>query len=221
MKTCRICYEEEEVQNPLLTPCKCAGSSAHIHSKCLNKWIRTKHGPSDTCEVCKTSWTRDEIEPVGIPTILYYPSVLFLLWTGVLGGCFMFVEGTSKHLAYKYINVIYLVYQGVPYGLIGMTGLYGVVALQRFDALRHKSQYIRRMGLVQCRTPYMRVDHLFCVFLYLVALVSTFILPIPGCIIVLSCLSEAVKLHRTIVGQINKESVWEVHEVENVVEPDD
>lgn len=37
---CRICLtEEEESENPLLTPCKCAGSMGFIHHQCLKQWF--------------------------------------------------------------------------------------------------------------------------------------------------------------------------------------
>ena len=34
---CRICFSEEqdEVDNPLISPCKCAGSMASVHLGCL------------------------------------------------------------------------------------------------------------------------------------------------------------------------------------------
>ena len=43
-KICRICYLEEDNPslNPLIKPCKCAGSMRYIHLKCLIVWIKTK-----------------------------------------------------------------------------------------------------------------------------------------------------------------------------------
>jgi len=65
--TCRICLEKSESEeNPLLTPCKCAGTMKFIHLKCLQKWLRGKtvmkqNSVSTTiiykslsCELCKT-----------------------------------------------------------------------------------------------------------------------------------------------------------------------
>ena len=37
---CRICLaEEEETSNPLISPCKCAGSMRFIHHLCLKTWF--------------------------------------------------------------------------------------------------------------------------------------------------------------------------------------
>ena len=44
VKTCRICYlnESDSFTNPLIKPCKCAGSMKYIHLKCLLHWLKTK-----------------------------------------------------------------------------------------------------------------------------------------------------------------------------------
>ena len=44
-KICRICYgeeEENEIDNPLVQPCKCSGSLKYIHLNCLKHWLNTK-----------------------------------------------------------------------------------------------------------------------------------------------------------------------------------
>ena len=63
---CRICLEEEEESdNPFITPCKCTGSMKYIHLKCLREWTDSKKQfQTDTgimsyywenlnCELCK------------------------------------------------------------------------------------------------------------------------------------------------------------------------
>ena len=67
-KTCRICLSEEdplEIENPLITPCNCAGSMGFIHVDCLKQWLESKkivkYYPQVTsycwknleCELCK------------------------------------------------------------------------------------------------------------------------------------------------------------------------
>ena len=44
VKTCRICYltESDSYTNPLIKPCKCAGSMKYIHLQCLLHWLKTK-----------------------------------------------------------------------------------------------------------------------------------------------------------------------------------
>lgn len=34
-KICRICFEESDTDNPLICPCRCAGTIKYIHEKCL------------------------------------------------------------------------------------------------------------------------------------------------------------------------------------------
>ncbi|XP_031569929.1 E3 ubiquitin-protein ligase MARCH8-like [Actinia tenebrosa] len=50
MAICRICHCEAEVDQPLISPCHCAGSLRYVHQSCLQKWIKS----SDTkkCELC-------------------------------------------------------------------------------------------------------------------------------------------------------------------------
>lgn len=67
--TCRICLSEEESSlDPLITPCKCAGSMEFIHHLCLKSWFKSKrvvrHNYHCTaffwsgleCELCKTHY---------------------------------------------------------------------------------------------------------------------------------------------------------------------
>ena len=65
-KMCRICFLEEEDQNdPLISPCKCSGSMEFVHLNCLRHWLsrneNKKVAPHVTtyiwkafhCELCK------------------------------------------------------------------------------------------------------------------------------------------------------------------------
>eukprot|EP00331_Platyophrya_macrostoma_P007568 CAMPEP_0176425466 /NCGR_PEP_ID=MMETSP0127-20121128/11403_1 /TAXON_ID=938130 /ORGANISM="Platyophrya macrostoma, Strain WH" /LENGTH=444 /DNA_ID=CAMNT_0017806627 /DNA_START=17 /DNA_END=1351 /DNA_ORIENTATION=+ len=67
-KQCRICLmDETEVDEFLVNPCNCKGTSEHVHVKCLQDWIsskiKKKEHPGVTCtywkklicEVCKIS----------------------------------------------------------------------------------------------------------------------------------------------------------------------
>lgn len=51
MEICRICHCEAEPDQPLISPCMCAGSLQYVHQSCLQRWIKS----SDTkkCELCK------------------------------------------------------------------------------------------------------------------------------------------------------------------------
>ena len=42
-KACRICLDEaEDVDNPFIAPCNCAGSMRFIHLQCLREWLDSK-----------------------------------------------------------------------------------------------------------------------------------------------------------------------------------
>lgn len=66
-KLCRICFRTDDcVEDPLFTPCKCAGSMRYIHFNCLKEWLKNKLVTKETnysysftlknleCELCKT-----------------------------------------------------------------------------------------------------------------------------------------------------------------------
>lgn len=66
LPTCRICLcEQAEPDNPLVNPCKCAGTMKYIHIKCLQQWLKSRLQTRDTqiaftiawknldCELCK------------------------------------------------------------------------------------------------------------------------------------------------------------------------
>lgn len=66
---CRICLSESEtVIDPLISPCKCAGSMQCIHLNCLKEWLRSKitsklssksmsyHIKDLICELCRSSF---------------------------------------------------------------------------------------------------------------------------------------------------------------------
>lgn len=36
--TCRICFEESQSRNGFISPCRCSGSSKHVHRECLDRW---------------------------------------------------------------------------------------------------------------------------------------------------------------------------------------
>lgn len=66
-KQCRICFRNDDsVEDPLFSPCKCAGSMMYIHFNCLKEWLKNKLVTKETnysysftlknleCELCKT-----------------------------------------------------------------------------------------------------------------------------------------------------------------------
>lgn len=51
---CRICHCEADNENPLLSPCYCAGSLKYVHQSCLRQWLDASDIRS--CELCKFSF---------------------------------------------------------------------------------------------------------------------------------------------------------------------
>jgi len=65
---CRFCYSDEENEdNPLISPCKCSGSLRLVHFQCLQYWLKKNATEKETknahsyffksmeCELCKTN----------------------------------------------------------------------------------------------------------------------------------------------------------------------
>lgn len=54
--TCRICLEEDD----LITPCKCSGTTAYVHERCLLRWLSTSGRTN--CEICQYEYIFQEVE---------------------------------------------------------------------------------------------------------------------------------------------------------------
>ena len=64
---CRVCWERETDEDPLLSQCRCSGSIQYIHLDCLRRWLSGKVVTRESegavsytwkaleCEVCKTA----------------------------------------------------------------------------------------------------------------------------------------------------------------------
>lgn len=48
---CRICFEEETVENQFIWPCRCKGTSKHVHNSCLERW-RYENMNNPAFEIC-------------------------------------------------------------------------------------------------------------------------------------------------------------------------
>lgn len=67
---CRICHCEADAENPLLSPCYCAGSLKYVHQNCLRQWLAA----SDTrsCELCKFNFIlHTKIKPLSEVSCIY------------------------------------------------------------------------------------------------------------------------------------------------------
>jgi len=62
-KVCRICLgEESEKDDPLISPCKCAGTMSHIHLECLREWLNSKRTKKEGERVITYCWKALECE---------------------------------------------------------------------------------------------------------------------------------------------------------------
>lgn len=62
-KVCRICLgEENEGTDPLISPCKCAGTMSHIHLECLREWLNSKRTKKEGDKVITYCWKALECE---------------------------------------------------------------------------------------------------------------------------------------------------------------
>ena len=57
-KECRICFENESINKPVISPCSCNGTSKYIHIDCLRKWIANTENPvaKKKCMECHTDY---------------------------------------------------------------------------------------------------------------------------------------------------------------------
>lgn len=93
---CYVCYDESEDDNPLISPCKCAGDTKYIHLNCLKRWntngekneICTVLDESNarTCSICKAPYPSKTRLPSGkvvslLPDRLNPPTIMFQVVT--------------------------------------------------------------------------------------------------------------------------------------------
>jgi len=55
---CKICLGEEDIDDPLVSPCNCSGSVSHVHIKCLQSWISNKLSVQKNKNIININWQR-------------------------------------------------------------------------------------------------------------------------------------------------------------------
>lgn len=118
-KICRICYENEKKDDPLIAPCQCEGSIKYIHSSCIKKWIINSKNLFDNpqCEVCKKfyiiKFKNSELLNKKKFFSFLFSTILFSLGLIVIGGGIIYAlyyiltqkEILSKSKKYVYFSV--------------------------------------------------------------------------------------------------------------------
>ena len=72
-KECRICFEPETDDNPLIYPCLCDGFSKYIHTNCLLKWrlVNLDKPPFFKCMECSSRYNIKFLYPAETFTFAY------------------------------------------------------------------------------------------------------------------------------------------------------
>ncbi|KAK1434705.1 hypothetical protein QVD17_00454 [Tagetes erecta] len=63
MAFCRICFEGDQDEDPLISPCLCKGTQQFVHRSCLNHWRSVREGFAFShCTTCKAQYHIQVVE---------------------------------------------------------------------------------------------------------------------------------------------------------------
>ena len=119
MVECRICFEDG-LEEQLISPCSCDGSSKWIHGSCLQKWREetTCQESSKRCEICTAHYLIERIHPLetfivyngwGVCGELLVSSIVSMILGGFFWSCEMGITN------YTSIKVFQLESLKLPY----------------------------------------------------------------------------------------------------------
>lgn len=108
---CRICFDKETPDNPLISPCSCKGTSLYIHKSCLNDW---RHFNVDgeawrKCMECHTEYTFHRKYPIetffyknlsSLPYISIFENVILFFSSLII----WFIEFNNDYLAIRMLD---------------------------------------------------------------------------------------------------------------------
>ena len=109
-KECRICFDNESIDDPLITPCKCKGTSAFVHKSCLKQWRMFNKGKPGwkKCMECNENYAISKKYPVEkfIYEITFLPGIYFFESITASIGSFLFwsIEYNTDYLLVKILN---------------------------------------------------------------------------------------------------------------------
>jgi hypothetical protein len=75
-QVCRICYEPDDSNSQLVTPCECRGTSAYIHEACLDRYL--SYYPDGICRVCLVKMRVQKSPEVGAALAALMLSIIIL-----------------------------------------------------------------------------------------------------------------------------------------------
>ena len=109
---CRICFEQESIDDPFISPCMCKGTSKFVHKSCLNTWRHFNRGrePWNRCMECGEQYTirfKYPLENTNIfktsknPAVIYFIQYMLAL---TIGSMIWLVDSHNNYLAIKMLN---------------------------------------------------------------------------------------------------------------------
>jgi len=110
-KECRICFDEGTDDDPLISPCKCKGTSAYVHKSCLSNWRNFNRNSEawNICMECHAEYIISRKYPIEnflydtrykLP-VIYFSESMF----GFSGGLLIwYIEYNTDYLAVKMLN---------------------------------------------------------------------------------------------------------------------
>ena len=107
MAECRICLEDG-LEEQLISPCSCDGTSKWVHESCLQRWREETVGrdSSRRCEICRAYYLIERVNP--LETYKIYDGFgvcgelsLSVVLGWVLGGFLWSLDGTSNFASIK------------------------------------------------------------------------------------------------------------------------
>ncbi len=84
-KICRVCYcDENEMNSPLLSPCKCSGGLKYIHLSCLQHWLISRSTSStssnDYCTIYNFNQISCELCKEIFPDFIKVDNTFYKIW---------------------------------------------------------------------------------------------------------------------------------------------
>ena len=211
MYECRICLEEDEIEN-LISPCLCRGTSKYIHEKCLNEWriLSENREIMKKFPQCKFEYRLEEqiLNPGGLKC--------FKLFTNLCAKNFVTL------IIFNF--TIFIITYYLLYCLNNYNFLYTDLKDEIYDALEFKTFNVFQLSSILITTFYVIIiiiDFLLTVnkkllfsyykrkllipqiFLYIFALLFTFFHPVFGLLLNTLLINSIMKCYIDYQNEIN------------------
>ena len=216
-RVCRFCFEEQEIHNPLLSPCACKGSMAYVHARCIRTWRRATKNPHYVvqCQFCLVNYTLPNMLPMEcVPEHEPFSYSIFLrhsyaLWT---------LSYIQYIVCYSWLLQLYrfafrvtgspIVFQKISYCVSIGTILYMYSSLFSYHIsyIRNRTKYMR-YWLVPflSSNPYESPRSILQMIVFSFVLAPHY--PVPFYTLFLMMLCKLPTTHFAILHQINTDNI--------------